>query len=294
MFSIIVPSYNRNQQVKALLENLTLQTLTDFEVIIVDDCSPNKITVEQQYPFKVTLIRNEQNKGAAGSRNIGANNAQNEWLLFLDDDDQFAPEKCALLAKAINENPTINFIYHPAECVMVNEGFSYQTKPFADPAQISIESILLANKIGGMPMIAVKKSLFEKVGGLATELLALEDYDFLLKLIQEPSFKPFYLPQALTRCTFETKTASVSKNIKNTEQGIAYIEQTYVKTEIQRNHFKLNQLYMLAYPYMMNYSRQAGSYYFKMFQQSKSLKHLLMAVITFISPKLAINMKRFI
>ena len=63
---------------------------------------------------------------------------------------------------------------------MVNEGFSYVTNPI-EPQEISVDGILLANKIGGMPMIGVKKSCF-KIGGLSTALRSLEDYDFLLKL----------------------------------------------------------------------------------------------------------------
>ena len=48
---------------------------------------------------------------------------------------------------------------------MVNEGFSYVTNPI-EPQEISVERILLANKIGGMPMIGVKEDLFLKIGGL--------------------------------------------------------------------------------------------------------------------------------
>lgn len=81
-------------------------------------------------------------------------------LLFLDDDDRFLAEKCAVLAQAIVQHPEVNFIYHPAYCVMVNEGFTYQTHPYADPTLLTLENLLRANKIGGMPMIAVQKSLF--------------------------------------------------------------------------------------------------------------------------------------
>lgn len=72
MLSIIVPSYNRKAEVPALLESLTQQTSSNFEVIIVDDCSKDPVEVTQSYPFVVKVIRNETNQGAAESRNIGA------------------------------------------------------------------------------------------------------------------------------------------------------------------------------------------------------------------------------
>lgn len=294
MFSIIVPSYNRSEEIKALLESLKQQTVYNFEVVIVDDCSKTPVTVNEDYPFEVKVIRNNPNVGAAKSRNVGANNASREWLLFLDDDDRFMPEKCERLATEIAKNPTANFIYHPAKCEMVNEGFSYVTTPFKQKSELTKENILRANKIGGMPMIGLKKELFCKIGGLSDRLRSLEDYDFLLKLLEEPSFEPLYVDEALTYCTFHTKRSSVSTDTTNTEKAIEYIQQTYIQTPEQANNFKLNSLYILSYPHIMNLSRKAAGYYFEMFKQTKNIKQLIIAAAILISPKLAINLKRFI
>ncbi|MCX2960465.1 glycosyltransferase family 2 protein [Rodentibacter caecimuris] len=292
MFSIIVPSYNRKSEIPALLESLGKQTNNDFEVVIVDDNSQEPVVVEQSYPFKVNVIRNETNQGAAESRNIGARAATGEWLLFLDDDDRFAENKCEKLAEVISEQPAINFIYHPAKCEMINEGFSYVTKPIP-PQEISVERILLANKIGGMPMVAVKKDLFLKIGGLSTALRSLEDYDFLLKLVKDPTFKPYKIGEPLTYCTFHTKRASVSTDTSNTEKAIDYIREHYVKTAEQAHNFNINASYILAYPHIMNLSRKAAYYYFDIFKQTKSIKQFVIAMIVLISPKLALNLKRF-
>ncbi|MEE6075457.1 glycosyltransferase [Avibacterium paragallinarum] len=294
MFSIIVPSYNRQAEIPVLLASLTQQSAHHFEVIIVDDCSKEKVVVEKDYPFRVTVIRNEQNQGAAESRNIGARNATQDWLLFLDDDDRFENKKCEILGQKITQNPDVNFIYHPAKCVMVNENFSYFTHPFTQQKDLTLDNILLANKIGGMPMIGIKKSFFLSLGGLSTQLKSLEDYEFALKVISSSELKSLYVDQPLTECTFHTQRSSVSTNLTNTEQAIDFIEKNYVKTPIQHKNFALNSLYMLAYPYIMNLSREAGIYYWKMFKLSKNIKQLIIAIIIFISPKLAIHLKRFI
>ena len=292
MFSIIVPSYNRKEEIPVLLESLTKQTSYNFDVVIVDDCSKEPVEVTQSYPFSVNVIRNETNQGAAESRNIGASYAQQAWLLFLDDDDRFAPNKCKILAETIAAHQGVNFVYHPAKCEMVNEGFTYETSPI-EPQEISVERILLANKIGGMPMIGVKKDLFLKIGGLSTALRSLEDYDFLLKLLQEPSFKPYKINAPLTHCTFHTKRSSVSTDTTNTQKAIEYIRQHYVKTEAQARNFNINASYILAYPHIMNLSRKAAFYYFEIFKLTKSIKQLVIAFVVLISPKLAINLKRF-
>lgn len=293
MFSIIVPSYNRQAEIPSLLDSLSQQTCHNFEVVIVDDCSSQAVALEGSYPFSVTLVRNQQNQGAAQSRNIGVAQAKYDWLLFLDDDDRFLSNKCEVLAQTIAQNPEVNFIYHPAECRMVNEGFTYFTKPYADPQLLTLDNILRVNKIGGMPMLAVKKALFEQVGGLSADLYSLEDYDFVLKLLTAPNFKAKYVPQALTRCVFHTKRASVSTNLGNIEKAIEQIEAKFVKTPQQQQSFALNRLYMLVYPNIMNLSRKAASYYWQMFKLTKNLKMLVIASVILISPKLAINMKRF-
>ncbi|OOF37639.1 glycosyltransferase family 2 protein [Rodentibacter heidelbergensis] len=292
MFSIIVPSYNRKSEIPALLASLAQQTYEDFEVVIVDDHSKEPVVVDDTYPFKIKVIRNETNQGAAESRNIGARAATASWLLFLDDDDRFAENKCERLAEVINQYPDINFIYHPAKCEMVNEGFSYVTHPIS-PQEITVERILLANKIGGMPMVAVKKDLFLKIGGLSTALRSLEDYDFLLKLVKDPSFKPYKLEDALTYCTFHTQRSSVSTDTRNTEKAIDYIREHYVETAQQARNFNINASYILAYPHIMNLSRKAAYYYFDIFKQTKSMKQLVIALVVLISPKLALNLKRF-
>ena len=55
MFSIIVPSYNRKEEIPALLESLTKQTAYNFDVVIVDDCSKEPVEVTQSYPFAVKV-----------------------------------------------------------------------------------------------------------------------------------------------------------------------------------------------------------------------------------------------
>lgn len=70
MFSIIIPSYNRKNEIPALLTSLEYQTEYNFEVIIVDDHSVEPVEIKHLYPFPANVIRNEQNLGAAESRNV--------------------------------------------------------------------------------------------------------------------------------------------------------------------------------------------------------------------------------
>lgn len=142
-------------------------------------------------------------------------------------------------------------------------------------------------------MIAIKKILFEEIGGLSNKLLALEDYEFILKLILNKDFNPIYISHPLTKCSFYTKRSSVSTNIDNTKNAIEFIRKNYVNTSIQKHNFEINTQYILAYIAMMNLSRKAAKYYFNIFKINKKIKPIIIALIFLISPKLAINLKRF-
>lgn len=72
--SIIVPVYNRPDDIMNLFAGLSRQTRTDFEVVLVDDCSDEPIQERlhiADYPFSVRIMRHERNGGAGKARNTG-------------------------------------------------------------------------------------------------------------------------------------------------------------------------------------------------------------------------------
>jgi len=88
------------------LESLVNQTLTDYEIIAVDDCSTdNSLEIlkqyEANYPDRFRAIHSEVNKRQGGAKNIGLSLAQGEWIGFIDSDDWITPDMYEkLLARA--------------------------------------------------------------------------------------------------------------------------------------------------------------------------------------------------
>lgn len=96
LVSVIMPSYNTGRFIEASICSVIGQTYTNWELIIVDDCSTdNTDEVVGQYlaDERIHYIKNERNSGAAVSRNRALREAKGRWIAFLDSDDVWLPEK---------------------------------------------------------------------------------------------------------------------------------------------------------------------------------------------------------
>ena len=87
--TVIVPTYNRSDELSGMLTSLARQTCREFEVLVIDDASAKPIAdqiSESGWPFKLRIKRNEKNSGPGKSRNTGVLLARSDLLLFTDDD----------------------------------------------------------------------------------------------------------------------------------------------------------------------------------------------------------------
>lgn len=114
LVSVVMPAYKVEPYIAQAIESVLAQTMPDWELIIVDDCSPDKTAqVVEQYlgDSRIKFLRNERNLGAAGSRNRALEVAQGEWIALLDADDWYEPprlERLLGLAEAMNAKYVID------------------------------------------------------------------------------------------------------------------------------------------------------------------------------------------
>lgn len=96
LVSIIMPSYNTAKYIGESIDSVINQTHTNWELIIVDDCSTDN-TDEIVKPYlddsRIKYLKNNKNSGAAVSRNYALREAKGKWIAFLDSDDIWYPEK---------------------------------------------------------------------------------------------------------------------------------------------------------------------------------------------------------
>ncbi len=122
-FSIILPAWNRENFVGRAMKSVYNQTYRNWELIVVDDGSTDNTAdcVRALSGFKTTFLSLGENKGRLVARNRGVLMAKNEWICFLDSDDEYLSIYLEALNNAINEFPDYKVFNFGAICLWRNK-----------------------------------------------------------------------------------------------------------------------------------------------------------------------------
>lgn len=97
LVSVIMPAYNAAPFIEAAIASVLAQTLTDWELIVIDDCSSDDTYSVAQRVIgcepRIRLLRNDENSGVSKTRNRGLELSAGRYIAFLDSDDVWHPEK---------------------------------------------------------------------------------------------------------------------------------------------------------------------------------------------------------
>ena len=182
LVSVLMTAYNREKYIGQSIESVLASTYTNFELIIVDDCSSDR-TVEIIESYKATdgrikLFINDHNLGQFRNRNLAASLATGYFLKYLDSDDLIYPNGLEILVNMMVQNPLA--------------GYGLCSN---DPDKEKIFPILLSPKeayerefckkislFHKAPLSSIiKKDVFEKEGGFSNHS-GEGDYEMWLKL----------------------------------------------------------------------------------------------------------------
>ena len=107
MISVIVPIYKVEKYLRDCVDSILAQSYTDFELILVDDGSPDRCgEICEEYARKYPRVRviHQENQGLSGARNAGMDVAKGEFLTFIDSDDMVSPEYLSTLLQALEDS----------------------------------------------------------------------------------------------------------------------------------------------------------------------------------------------
>jgi succinoglycan biosynthesis protein ExoO len=156
--SIIVPAYNTEAYIAKAIDSALTQTLTNIEVIVVDDASGDQtVEVIQQFTDpRLQLLQNPQNLGVSASRNRAIQKARGQWIAVLDSDDWYVPNRLETLLN-IAKKKKADLVIDNLHLIRNNESF-----PWSTLLQESGETITDIWPID--PVFYVKTGLYGKQG----------------------------------------------------------------------------------------------------------------------------------
>lgn len=187
-FSILMANYNNARFIETAIRSVIAQIYTDWELIIVDDCSTdNSIDIISQYldKDKIKLIQHKKNLGYASSLITAINNSSYEILGILDSDDKLHEEALEIIHKVYQDNQKYGFIY----TTMWNCDSFLQPKyiPMWIGPIIPEKSDILKHRIGHFKTF--KKELYLKTSGFDPSQKKAVDQDIIYKLEEVTQFK---------------------------------------------------------------------------------------------------------
>jgi len=198
-YSIIVPVFNRPDEVDELLESLSNQTQKDFEVIIVEDGSINtcKDVCDKYADILVLHYYAKENSGPGQSRNYGAERAKGEYLIILDSDVVLPTGFLAAVEEELTQNPTEAFggpdAAHPS-FTPIQKAISYSMTSFFTTGGIRGGKAKLDKFYPRSFNMGIRRDVYLQLNGFSKMRFG-EDIDFSYRIV-EAGYKPRLFPQA--------------------------------------------------------------------------------------------------
>ncbi|WEL24026.1 glycosyltransferase family 2 protein [Candidatus Nanohalovita haloferacivicina] len=254
-FSVVVPTYQRTDELVRALDSIKSQTYRDFELLVIDD-NPEKEYREkvreiveefrEQASFSVKLLINSDKQGVSSARNLGIENSEGEYIAFLDDDDWWKPEKLERELDAF-ENNEYDAVYSAIEMYRDGEVKDIVRKR----GEIGLEDILEKDMIGSPSKVTVTKKYLERIDGFDEDIPSGEDWDLWIRLIKEGCTFG-YIDEPLVRYQQENNSKSSQMDIategreKITEKYSELLDQAGSKVKAQHHLNRAKKQYTLG------------------------------------------------
>jgi len=249
MVSVVIPTYNCAQFITEALDSVLAQTFTDYEIIVINDGSPDTEELERALtPYRSRIVYlKQENRGVSGARNTAIAAAHGSLLAFLDGDDTWLPHYLEVQVARIQADPTIDVLY--PNVMMFGDSSRTAGEEFMticpSNGDVTFERLLMQECNVSNCSIARRESIV-RAGLYDESLRSVEDFDLWLRVIKQGGRIAYHRdvlaryrlrPGSLTADPIWScgNILKVLAKVKNTME-LAPSEQTTVDNQIQ--HFQ--------------------------------------------------------
>ena len=161
--SVIVPIYGAEKWIKGTVESVLAQTYTDFELVLIDDGSPDRsIEICEGFDDPRIRIVRQKNRGLPGARNTGIRHAKGQLLAFLDADDLWRSDKLAKHVQHFEERPHVDVGYSASRLIDESDqpiGIVQMPKL----RDVTVRDVICRNPIGNGSAPVIRRWVFDAI-----------------------------------------------------------------------------------------------------------------------------------
>lgn len=180
--SVIIPTYKHRDFILATLGSVFAQTFTDYEVIVINDGSPDDTALVLKPLAEAGRIRyiEQENQGQGAARNRGLAEAQGQFIALLDDDDLWPSDKLEWQVNALRGCPEAGMVTGPADMMDAATGLRLSRMPFYP--EVTFEMLFEGNPIVSPGQTLVRADVMKRLNGLNADIWGADDWDLWFRV----------------------------------------------------------------------------------------------------------------
>jgi glycosyltransferase involved in cell wall biosynthesis len=269
--SVIIPAFNHAEFIASAVESCLAQTLSPWEVIVIDDGSEDGTRdVLNQFGSRIRYIRQER-AGVSAARNRGIEESTGEFIAFLDADDIWVPERLERQVEEFKKDGLIGLVHSGLSSF--NSETSEQLSEITEGLSGWIADELLLWKdpsIAAPGSIMTKRSVIMETGGFDPEIKVGEDWDFCYRIARK--YKVAFVPLPLLK--YRIHNSSAHRNIDEMAKGMGrFYKKAFDSQDPQV--LKLKSCALSNYHFVLAGSYFNGGFYIE------TLRHSALSVVKY-------------
>jgi len=189
LVTVIIPTYNGAKTIERAIDSVLRQTHSNLEIIVVDDYSTDCTTevISKYHDYKIKLIKHSINKNGSAARNTGVKQAQGEYIAFLDDDDEWFPEKIEHQLNYLKVKESDK--WRGVICsYLYLKNSKFKKIIIKKEGDLKKEILSMALPLGAGSTLMIHKSVIDDVGLFNEKYMRNQDVEFVLRYLRK-----FYL-----------------------------------------------------------------------------------------------------